>query len=223
MKQIPLPIGSAVARTFENFVVGSNVATVEHLRALEPGAAPVYLWGPSGSGKSHLAQAVLQRHLESGIKGAVFGVHDAAPWAHDDDWRFIVIDDCDRLDPDQQHCAFAAFARITPGHTTIVATGRVPPVDLPLREDLRTRLGWGHVMTLQPLSEAEARAALRRDADRRGILLGDDVMAFLLTRFARDLKSLFELLDRIDEFSLAHKRGVTVALLRQMLAEQVDA
>lgn len=223
MKQIPLPIGSAVARTFENFVVGSNAATLAHLRALEPGAAPVYLWGPSGSGKSHLAQAVLQRHLEGGFKGAAFGVQDAAPWVHDDDWRFIVINDCDRLDPDQQHCAFAAFARASPGHTTIVATGRVPPVDLALREDLRTRLGWGHVMALQPLSEAEARAALRRDADRRGILLSDDVMAFLLTRFARDLKSLFDLLDRIDEFSLAHKRSVTVALLRQMLAEQVDA
>lgn len=223
MKQIPLPIGSAAARTFENFVVGGNAAALAHLRRLEPGAAPVYLWGPSGSGKSHLAQAVLQRYLEGGGRGAAFGVDAAPPWAHDDDWRFIVIDDCDRLDPDQQHSAFAAFARAASGHTTIIAAGRVPPVDLALREDLRTRLGWGHVMALQPLSEAEARAALRREADRRGILLSDDVLAFLLTRFARDLKSLFDLLDRIDEFSLAHKRSVTVALLRQMLAEQVHA
>jgi DnaA family protein len=99
----------------------------------------------------------------------------------------------------------------------------VPPVDLALREDLRTRLGWGHVIALQPLSEPEARAALRREADRRGILLSDEVLAFLLTRFARDLKSLFDLLDRIDTFSLTHKRSVTVALLRQMLAEPGDA
>lgn len=223
MKQIPLPIGSAAARTFDNFVVGSNAAMLAHLRELEPGAPPVYLWGPSGSGKSHLAQAVLQRHLEGGVKGAAFGAHDAAPWAHDDEWRFIIIDDCDQLDPEQQHSAFAAFARANPGHTTIVATGRVPPVDLAVREDLRTRLGWGHVMALQPLSEAEARAALRREADRRGILLSDEVMAFLLNRFARDLKSLFDLLDRVDAFSLANKRSVTVALLRQMFAQQAPS
>ena len=71
-----------------------------------------------------------------------------------------------------------------------------------------------------PLSEPEARAALRRDADRRGILLSDEVMAYLLTRFARDLKSLFDLLDRLDDFSLANKRSVTVPLLRRMLAEE---
>ena len=42
-----------------------------------------------------------------------------------------------------------------------------------MREDLRTRLGWGPTFALQPLSDPEVRAALRREADRRGILLGD--------------------------------------------------
>ena len=49
------------------------------------------------------------------------------------------------------------------------AAGRLPPVDLPLRDDLRTRLAWGHVFALQSLGEGETRAALRRffpvDAD----------------------------------------------------------
>jgi DnaA-homolog protein len=220
MRQIPLPIGAAAACTFENFVVGSNAATLTHLRALQPGAASVYVWGPTGCGKSHLVQAVQRRHLDAGVKVASFGAGDAAPWDHDEQWGIIVIDDCDRLDLDQQHCAFTAFVLANAQHATIVAAGRVPPVDLPLREDLRSRLGWGHVMALQPLTEPEARAALRRDADRRGILLSDDVMAFLLTRFARDLKSLFDLLDRIDQFSLANKRHVTTPLLRQMLSEQ---
>ena len=80
----------------------------------------------------------------------------------------------------------------------VAAAGRVPPVDLPLREDLRTRLGWGHVFALQPLAEAERRAVLRREADRRGIFLSDEVMDYLLTRFARDLKHLMALLDRLD-------------------------
>jgi DnaA family protein len=91
---------------------------------------------------------------------------------------------------------------------------------MPLREDLRTRLAWGHVFGLVPLSEGETRSALRREADRRGVFLSDEVMDYLLTRFERDLKHLMGLLDRLDEFSLANKRAITVPLLRQMLAEE---
>jgi DnaA-homolog protein len=92
-------------------------------------------------------------------------------------------------------------------------------VDLPLRDDLRTRLAWGHVFALQALAEGETRAALRREADRRGILLSDEVMDYLLTRFERDLKHLMNLLDRLDEFALSERRAVTVPLLKKMLAE----
>jgi DnaA family protein len=101
-----------------------------------------------------------------------------------------------------------------------VAAGRVPPVDLQVRDDLRTRLAWGHVFALQPLAEEQARAALRREADRRGIFLSDDVMDYLLTRFARDLKHLMQLLDRLDTFALSQHRNITVPLLKTMLAEE---
>jgi DnaA family protein len=223
MKQIPLPIGTVAARTFENFVVGANAATVAHLQSLEAGATTVYLWGPSGSGKTHLLQALMRRWQDQGIRGASFGPDSSGSWNCEETCGLIVIDDCERLDPEQQHAAFIAFVQAASCHATIVAAGRWPPVDLPLREDLRSRLGWGHVMALQTLGEPEARAALRREADRRGILLSDDVMAYLLNRFARDLKSLFDLLDRLDNFSMVNKRSVTVPLLRQMLAEETRA
>ena len=101
-----------------------------------------------------------------------------------------------------------------------LAAGDRPPRELPLREDLRTRIGWGHVFALEPLREPEVRAALRREADRRGVFLSDEVMDYLLTRFARDLTHLMALLDGLDSFSLANKRAITVPLLKQMLAEQ---
>ena len=91
-------------------------------------------------------------------------------------------------------------------------------MDLPLREDLRTRLGWGHVFALQPLAEAEMRAALRREADRRGVFLSDEVMDYLLTRFERNLKPLMAQLDRLDRFSLANQRAITVLGLEPTLA-----
>ena len=120
----------------------------------------------------------------------------------------------------QQQAAFALFIEATTHNLTVVASGTVPPVDLALRDDLRTRLGWGHVFALEPLAEHDARAALRREADRRGIFLSDEVMDYLLTRFSRDLHHLMSLLDRLDEFALSQGRAVTVPLLKRMFEQE---
>ena len=220
MKQIPLPIGVEPARTFDNFLPGANGQAIEHLRSLGAQSAPLYLWGASGSGKTHLLRATAQHFDDRGLRTGWFTPADAPPWRHDDAWSLIVFDDCDRFDPDQQHAAFALFVEAVGAGVPIVSAGRLPPVDLPLREDLRTRIGWGHVFALEPLREPEVRSALRREADRRGVFLSDDVMDYLLTRFARDLKHLMAHLDRLDEFSLANKRAITVPLLKQMLSEE---
>ena len=223
MRQIPLPIAALPAPAFDNFLPGANALAIAHLEGLSAQAAPVYLWGVSGSGKTHLMQALVHRIEEQGSHAGWFSAADPAPWPNDDAWALIAIDACDTLDADQQHAAFTLFVEAATRGVPVIASGRVPPVDLPLREDLRTRLGWGHVFAIQPLSEPEARAALRREADRRALFFSDDVMDYLLTRFARDLKHLMALLDRLDEFSLATKRAITVPLLKQMLAEEGGA
>lgn len=220
MRQIPLAIGIEAPRSFESFVPGANAPAIAHLQALGAQAAPVYLWGASGSGKTHLLEALVQRFDEHGLRAGWFSAADAPPWPFEDAWALVVVDGADTLDSAQQHAAFSTFVEATTRGVPLVAAGRVPPVDLAVREDLRTRLGWGHVFALQPLGEAEARATLRRVADRRGIFLSDDVMDYLLTRFARDLKHLIAQLDRLDAFSLATKRQITVPLLKQMLAEE---
>jgi len=86
-----------------------------------------------------------------------------------------------------------------------------------LRDDLRSRLGWGHVFQLQLLSDAERRAVLRKQADARGVFLSDEVMDFMLTRFSRDLGSLMQLLDRLDGYALQTQRAVTIPLIKSML------
>ena len=223
MKQIPLAIGIEAANSFDNFLPGANALAVAHLQALGPPSAPVYLWGPSGSGKTHLLQALVNHGEAQGLRAGWFDAGDAAPWPFDEAWALVVIDACDTLDADQQHAAFALFVEAATRGVPVAAAGRVPPVDLPLREDLRTRLAWGHVFAVLPLGEPEVRAALRREADRRGVFLSDEVMSYLLTRFARDLKYLMAQLDRLDEFSLANKRAITVPLLKQMLIEEGGA
>jgi DnaA family protein len=220
MKQIPLPIGPEPRTSLDSFLPGANVQALQHLAALVPPAAPVYLWGPAGSGKTHLLRGLAARTQAAGQGVGWFDAADHTPWAPNPGWSLVVIDRCDELAAGQQRAAFTLFVEAAANGVQFAAAGRLPPVDLPLREDLRTRLAWGHVFALQPLAEAETRAALRRDADRRGILLTDDVLDYLLTRFPRDLTHLMRLLDRLDDFGLAQGRRITLPLLRRMLVEE---
>ena len=220
MRQIPLAIGLASQPSFDNFVPGANGAALEHLRSLLLPAAAVYLWGAAGCGKTHLMQALAARCQSAGQVIAWFDADDPQPWVLQPGWSLVVVDRCEMLDASAQHAAFALFEDAAAHGVQWLAAGRLPPVDLPAREELRTRLAWGHVFALQPLADAEARAALRREADRRGIFLSDEVMDFVLTRFERDLGHLMRLLDRLDDFGLAQSRRITVPLVRQMLLEE---
>ena len=99
----------------------------------------------------------------------------------------------------------------------VVAAGNSPPADLKLRDDLRSRLGWGHIFNLHVLTEAERRAVLRQEADARGVFLRDEVMDFMLTRFSRDPGSLMQLLDHLDRYALQTQRTLTIPLIKSML------
>jgi DnaA family protein len=181
------------------------------------GAAPVYLWGPSGSGKTHLLEAAAYQTEQRGGRAGWFDASCPAPWLVGEPWSLILFDDCDRFDAAQQQAAFGLFVEATSNGLPVLAAGRVPPVDLPLREDLRSRLGWGHVFHLQVLRESERRAVLRQAADARGVMLSDDVLDYMLHRFSRDLGSLMELLTQLDGYALQTQRAITVPLIRSML------
>ncbi|MEO5735475.1 MAG: DnaA regulatory inactivator Hda [Rubrivivax sp.] len=223
--QLPLPIGPRPAREFRNFVTGANAAVLAQVRSLSlpsrPPAAPLYLWGPPGSGKSHLLQALASQVREGGAQVAWFDAAGARPAALLSETALLVLDGCDGFDAEAQQQAFRHFVEATTLGVQVVAGGRLPPVDLPLRDDLRTRLGWGLVFALEPLSEADTRHALLQEMAGRGIEMADGVLRHLLTHFPRDLTHLMDLLDRLDDHALASQRRLTVPLVRELM--QIDA
>jgi DnaA family protein len=215
MRQLALALGPEPRCDFDAYVPGANAAALQHLRDFAMPAAPQYLWGPSGSGKTHLLRALAGRCAAV----AWFDAASPLPWVPAADCALVVVDGCEALDAAAQHAAFALFVEAAGQGVQFAAAGRLPPVDLPLRDDLRTRLGWGDVHALRPLAEAETRTVLERRARHRGIELPDEVTDHLLTRFDRDLGHLVPLLDRLDGYAMVHGRRVTLPLLRQMLAE----
>lgn len=223
MRQLPLAIGLQSEPSFDNFVAGTNpdcVAylsdAVAHLEQTVP--SPTYVWGPSGSGKTHLLRSV---EAAIAARGGRCGwlCAETAPVPFDPNWAALLLDHCERFDADHQEAAFRAFIEAQTYGVWMVAAGDVPPVDLSVREDLRTRLGWGVVFELEPLTEEERRAALWQEFHTRGLHLTDEVSNYILTRFSRDMSSLTRLLDRLDRYALATQRAVTVPLIRSMFEE----
>jgi DnaA family protein len=224
MKQLALDIGLARAPSLASFLAGPNEAAWRHLQlwAGSPTRSPVptYLWGAAGSGKTHLLRAVEESLREQGATAGWLDPSMAEPPEFDERWAVLLLDDVHLYTAVQQHAAFAWFVQAQTLQRGVLAAGALPPADLKLREDLRTRLGWGHVFQLHVLSEPERRAVLRQAADARGVFLGDEVMDFILHRFSRDLDSLLQLLDHLDAYALQTQRAVTIPLIRSMLESE---
>ena len=228
MKQLALDIGLTTGPTLEGYFAGPNEAALRHLQLWLGSAGqanlhspvPTYLWGESGSGKSHLLQSVGAALSAQGSRVGWLHADMHEPPEFDENWVAVLMDDVERYNAVQQHAAFNWFVNAQSLQRGVVAAGLLPPADLPLREDLRTRLGWGHVFALQVLTEAERRAVLRQAADARGLMLSDEVLNFMLHRFSRDLGSLMELLGQLDGFALQTQRAITIPLIRAMLENE---
>ena len=228
MKQIALDIGLASVPSLSNFFAGPNEAALRHLELWAGNAlrspVPTYLWGETGSGKTHLLKAVSESLREQGARVGWMGASVLEPPEFSDTWAAVVLDECHLYTAVQQQAAFNwfvnAISSVDGRPRWVLAAGNVPPADLTLREDLRTRLGWGHVFELHVLTEPERRSVLRREADARGIFLSDEAIDFVLKRFSRDLSSLMQLLDRLDGYALQTQRAITIPLIKAMLESQ---
>jgi DnaA family protein len=224
MKQIALDIGLAPGPTLASYFAGSNEPALRHLQlwAGSPTRSPVptYLWGESASGKTHLLKAVEQSLRDEGASAGWLDASVLEPPEFNPAWSVVLLDDVHLYTAVQQHAAFNWFVNAQTHQRGVLAAGLLPPADLQLREDLRTRLGWGHVFQLHVLQEPERRAVLRHEADARGVFLGDDVMDFMLTRFSRDLGSLVALLGQLDGYALQTKRAITIPLIKSMLENE---
>lgn len=198
MRQLALGISPPPDPSFDNFVSGANVEALARLRELVDGRLAesiFYLWGEAGSGRSHLLTAAARAATRP----------------------LVVADDVERLDEAGQQALFNRINEARESGGAVLACGNAPPARLPLREDLRSRLAWGLVYQVKPLTDDERAQYLRAEAERRGMRLTDDVVAYLLSRVRRDLPSLGAILDRLDRMSLEQQRQVTVPLVREAL------
>jgi DnaA family protein len=216
MQQLLLELSPPPSPTLENFFPGQNGAALGALRAaLAGGEAFVYLWGAAGSGKTHLLRAFAR------AAGADAAYHETAraDWKGLETLKTVAIDDVSRLDEPGQITAFDLCNRLRASGGVLVASGTVPPAELALRADLRSRLASGIVLQLHPLGDAEKSQVLREHAAARGLAIDEALIDYLLTHFERDMGTQIALLDALDRYSLQRQRGITLPLLKEVLQQ----
>jgi DnaA-homolog protein len=224
MRQMLLDLGAEKPQTLDTFVVGQNAELAQLLRHYArystgmPNERFVYIWGEAGAGKSHLLHALA---ATPGARYIPAGAGENA-YLFDEGTTLYLMDDCQLLSPDAQIAAFALFNQVRENGALLVSAGDKPPIGLALREDLRTRLGWGLIYQVHGLTDEEKIAALTQAAQARGITLPPGVLPYLITHFRRDMRSLSAMLDALDQYSLETQRPITLPLLRSLLQLEAE-
>jgi len=216
MRQLLLELAPPPPPTLENFIPGRNRAALQALRGALSGGEPfVYLWGASGSGKTHLLRGFVES--AQAVRAAGYLPASSADWDRAGSLNAAAADDVARLGESAQLALFDLCNRLRGSGGVLAASGDAPPAQLALRADLRSRLASGIVLQLHALGDQEKTAALRERAASRGMTLGEDLVRYLLTHFRRDMGTQIAVLDALDRYSLEQKRPITLPLLKQAL------
>lgn len=225
--QIPLPLGFNPQQGFDDFHAGCNSEAVSHLHAFcDRSEQPfIYLWGAQGLGKTHLLNACCREAHGSGKLAAYiplrsFACGDFGIVEGLGQFDLIALDDFDAVAGDAawETAIFVLFNELRDaGRQLLIAANDTPsalPVALP---DLRSRLGWGLTLNLQPLSFEDTFKALSLLASSLGLDLSEPVARYLVTRHHHNLGDLQNILMALDTATLAAQRKLTVPFIKRYL------
>ena len=232
MRQLPLGIRLPDRAVFASFLPARNAQALEHARKVAQGELRGLTWlcGPRGCGKTHLLQAVCAAASERMRAGYLpltqlaprgTGVLDGLPQL-----ECLCIDDLDCIvgRADWERGIFALLRELEEAGGRLLVSARAPPALVPWTlADLGSRCAAGAVFQLRELTDAEQYAALELRARLRGLELPEETWKWLQRHFARDMRSLYELLDTLDEASLSAQRRLTIPFIRDVLRSQVSA
>jgi DnaA-homolog protein len=227
VRQLPLSVRLHDRASFESFWPGPNEVALKQLKALADQQRPglVWLYGPEGSGKTHLLQALCGR---GGPAAAYVPLSQLESYgaAAVSDWqgaRWLCLDEVAAAigRVEWERALFALYRDCEERGASLLMAARESPTQLPfVLPDLASRCAAGHRLGLQSLDEEQQCAALQLRAQLRGFDLPAETAHYLQRRLPRDMASLFALLDELDAAALAAQRRLTVPFIRGVLAQR---
>jgi len=227
MTQLALPLGLIAEQSFDTFhVSGDNAIVVAAVQSMVQGRSDevqIFLWGEAGVGKTHLLMAACHAAAEIGWQVAyVPGEHvnqdDALLGLETTD--LLCVDDLHTLSSSAEDALFHAINRCRQTQTRLLLGSQVDVSNLPVKlSDLATRLHWGPSFPLHALQDADLHTALEQLLMSRDLTWTDDVVPYILNRYARDIASLRRYVTQLDQASLEAQRRITIPFLKTVLPQ----
>ena len=231
--------------TFDTFIIGSS-NRFAHAAALAISEAParaynpLFIWGESGLGKTHLLHAAgnYAQRLFPGMRvkyvsteeftnDFINSLRDDRRVAFKRSYREIdvlLVDDIQFIEGKEgiQEEFFHTFNTLHTANKQIVISSDRPPKQLATLEDrLRTRFEWGLITDVQP-PELETRIAiLRKKAQMERLDVPDDVLELIASSIERNIRELEGALIRVTAFASLNKTPITAALAEIVLRDLV--
>lgn len=232
MRQLPLGIRVPDRAVFASFLAGRDAQAVEHLKSLAQGTAAGAAWicGPSGVGKTHLLQATCVLASER-LRAGYLPLRELGPLGSGaleglTELDCLCLDDLDAVagSAEWERALFGLHREMEEREGRVVAAAQAPPtlIEWALK-DLGSRWAASAVFQLRGLEESELTHALQLRARVRGLELPDDTARWLQRRFPRDMRTLYDLLDTLDEAALVARRRLTVPFIRSVLSRRSEA
>jgi DnaA family protein len=226
MRQLTLGVQLKERATFASFLTARNQELVAHLRHLAAAtpAGATWIAGPHTAGKSHLLQAVCAA-VPAGKRAAYLPLETLLPFGPG------TLDGAELLDvacyddvqtiaglPQWEQRLFSLWQQALERNTTMLFAARENPahVDFEL-PDLKSRLASSAVFAVRELNDSEQIEALNLRAHLRGFELPADTARYLQRRYPRDMRTLCEILDTLDDAAFAAQRRLTVPFIRDVI------
>ncbi len=229
--------------TFENFIVGSS-NKFAHAACLavadRPAQAynPLFIYGPSGLGKTHLLYAItneLKKKIGNirviYIKGEDFtnqmidSLSRQAMGEFRDKYRscdVLLIDDIQFIagKTSTQEEFFHTFNALHEAGKQIIMTSDRPPREIKTLEDrLKTRFEWGLIADVQPPDLELRTAIIKKKADQVNVSIPDDVLAFLAENLRSNIRQIEGAIKKLGAKSFLTGRNITMELARSCISE----
>ncbi|MBI4969801.1 MAG: hypothetical protein HZC25_16910 [Rhodospirillales bacterium] len=217
IRQLALELAPRTALGREDFLVApANAKAVAWIdRWPDWPASALVVAGPEGSGKSHLVQVYAARTGARVLPAQSLAALDLPELVRS---PALAIEDADRMAPERPLLHLLNLAAET--GIRVLITARAAParwsVGLP---DLRSRLLALPVATIDPPDDALLAAVLAKLFADRQLRVGAEALAYLAGRIERSFQAAAEAVARADARALSSKRNLSIALLREVIAE----
>ena len=226
-KQLVLDLKLKETHTLDNFIAGNNQLLMMLLSnmAQKQGEQQLFVWGEPAVGKSHLLQAACHLASENSQSVSYLPLDQLIEYSPQlldgmESMDLICIDDIERVigKPAWQEQLFNLINRVRETRNHLLFSAAMPPNEMDLQlEDLRSRLNWGPVISIQPLADDDLQAALQLRARNRGFEVSDSVCGYMLKHYDRDMNGLFNKLQTLEHASLAQHRLITVPFVKEVI------